>query len=1013
MRLKFKWIFTLLVALSMQFSFAQEKTVNGVVTDATGPIPGANVMVKGTKTGVQTDFDGKYAIKAKVGDVLIVSYLGMKNSSVTVGATSTVNVKLVSASQDLEEVVIQGYRTVTKKTAVTAAASITAQTIENRPNANVLNTVQGQLAGVNISASSGQPGAKPTVIIRGVGTLNGNTDPLYVIDGFPSNSDSFRTLNPNDIASFDVLKDASAISEYGSRGSNGVIVIKTKRGSFNDDKTIFRYSSQYGISDLQTPKYSYANSQQLLTLEKRFGAGRGATLTDAQIAAYSINTNWVDYFFRTSTSVNHNLSIEQNGKNLNSFTSLSYFDQDGVLKGTGLKRFTVRNNISGKSTDERFKYSVNSAVGYSKSNEATGLGTGGINQNYVLGAYQSAPYVSPDEYQDPRQVLAAYRASGTLLLTPLFLIDKLNTFSNLTEETRIDLATEASYKIATGLTGRVRTSGQLLETRFTEARFPISFNALLFLSPGQTFGGYEAIFQRREFLFSNLFQLDYNKSIGNHTFSAAAASEYNHSRLNTNNFTQNGLDPVLFVPNTGAGYVGDTSANDFNVPTVSASQLRNDLISYFGTVDYDFKKTFGLVGSYRIDGSSRFIKENQFNNFWSLGGRINLEEMGFLKSLDYIDVLKIRGSIGTSGNQRIVDGSIYAGINPPAFADIYPGTNNAYNNGQGYGLTIGYPALRWETTEQYNIGLDFEFFKSSLRGSFDYYNKNTVDLFLSTPLVPATGATSVTRNSDASVLNTGFELSVAYDLVKNQNLTLTVRANGSINDNSINGITSNGGEIVSAAGLNINRNGGKLNQFYLYKYLGVNPVNGNLLYEDINGNPTEAPTGADRKATGKNYLAKYQGGFGFDLSYKGFFTSTTFTFAQEVDRFDYDLSGLYSTGRIGTFNVTDDLLNAWTPTNTTSNVPNLRATNYGAQSLSDRFLKDASYVRLRNVQVGYRVPKQFIKNTFLSDVSFTIQGENLFNITKWQGFDPESSRSADQSQYPTARSFTFGVDLKF
>jgi TonB-linked SusC/RagA family outer membrane protein len=1011
MRSKFKWIFSLLLALSMQFAFAQERTITGVVSDASGPVPGVNVLIKGTNSGVQTNFDGAYSIKAKTGDVLVFSFVGMSQSSKTVGASNSINLLMQNDANTLEAVVVQGYRTVTKKTAVTAAASISSETIENRPNANALNTVQGQLAGVNITASTGQPGAKPTVVIRGVGTLNGNTDPLYVIDGFPSNSDSFRSLNPNDIASFDVLKDASAISEYGSRGSNGVIVIKTRRANFSDDKTTFRYSTQYGISDLQKPKYSYASAQQLLTIEKRFGAGRGATLTDAQIAAYGVNTNWVDYFFNTSTSVNHNLSIEKNGKNLNSFTSLSYFDQDGVLSETGLQRFTVRNNISGKSTSERFKYSMNSAVGYSKSNESTGLGTGGINQNIVLGAFQSAPYVDPTEYQGSREVLELYRNSGTLLYTPLFLIDKLKKFSNLTEETRVDISAEASYKFATGLTGRIRTSGQLLETRFTEARFPISFNTLLFLQPGQVFGGYEIINQRREFLFSNLFQLDYNKTIGNHTFSVLAASEYNHSRLHVNNFTQNGLDPVLFVPDSGAGYVGDTSANDFNVPAVSALQLRNDLISYFGTVDYDFKKTFGIVGSYRIDGTSRFIEENQWNNFYSIGGRVNLEEIGFMKSLDFINILKVRGSIGTSGNQRIVDGSIYAGINPPAFADIYPGTNNAYNNGQGYGLNIGYPALKWETTEQYNVGLDFEFFKSALRGSFDYYNKQTNDLYLSQPLVPATGATTVTKNSDAYVINKGFELGIAYDLIKNQDLKLTIRANGSINDNSIDGISSNNGRIVGTT--IINENGGKLNQFFLYKYLGVNPVNGNLLYENKDGNPTEAPTGADRKATGKSYLAKYQGGFGFDLGYKGFFASTTFTFAQEVDRFDFDLSGLYSTGRIGQFNVTDDLLNAWTTTNTTSNVPSLRASNFGAQGLSDRFLKDASYVRLRNVQVGYRVPSKFLAATFMSDLSFTVQGENLFNITKWQGFDPESARTSDQSQYPTARSFTFGVDLKF
>ena len=1011
MRSKFKWIFSLLLALSMQFVFAQEKTVTGVVSDATGSLPGVNVVVKGTTRGTQTDVTGKYAIKANVGEVLVFSFIGMENISKTVGASNSINVNMIDGANTLEAVVVQGYRTVTKKTAVTAVATVNSATIENRPNANVLNTIQGQLAGVNITASTGQPGAKSTVIIRGAGTINGNTDPLYVIDGFPSNSDNFRSLNPNDIASLDVLKDAAAISQYGSRGSNGVIVITTRKGSYSEPKTTFRYSSQFGINDLQTPRYSYANSKQLLKIEKNFGAGLGSTLTDAQIDAYNINTNWVDYFFNQGTSTNHNFSIENNGKSINSFTSASFFDQEGVLESTGLKRFTVRNNLNGKSDNGKFKFSVNSAFGHSNNNEATNLGTGAINRNYVTGAFLGAPYVSPDQYKNSSQLFSLYQSSGTLLYTPLMLVDKLKTYKNSNQETRIDLATELSYEFADGLTGRVRTSGQLLQNRFHQAEFPGSFNALLFLAPGQVFGGFEDIDERREFLFNNLFMLDYNKEFGKHTINVSAASEYNHSRLTTNTIRQRGLDPKLFVPNTGAGYIGDTSANDFYVPQISALQLRNDLISYFTTFDYDFNNKYGLVASYRIDGSSRFIEENQWNNFWSLGGRWNIDEENFMQSLNFINVLKLRGSIGTSGNQRIVEGSIFAGINPPAFADIYPGTNNAYNNGNGYGLTLGFPALKWETTKQYNIGVDFELLRGRIRGSFDHYNKKTIDLFISEPLVPATGATSLTKNSRAFVINKGFELSIGYDVVKNNNLTFTVRANGSSNDNEVGGIIANNGSIIT--GNLITKNGGSIREPFVYHYLGVNPVNGNLLFEDIDGKPTEAPKAADRKPLGKNQYPKYQGGFGFDLDYKGFFVSSTFTFAQNVVRYDFDLSSLYSPGNIGTFTVTDDLLNAWTTTNTATNVPSLKAGNLSAQNLSDRFIKDASYVRLRNAQIGYRVPKAFLAKTFLTDVSFTLQGENLFNITKWQGFDPESSRVADQYQYPTARQFTFGVDLKF
>ncbi|WP_264522338.1 SusC/RagA family TonB-linked outer membrane protein [Flavobacterium sp. N1994] len=1019
MRSKFKWIFTLLIAFTMQFSFAQEKTVTGVVSDNSGPIPGANVFVKGTKKGTQTDFDGKFSIVAKQGDVLVFSFVGMEDTTATVGTSNTVSVKMQSGIK-LTEVVVQGYREVSKKSAVTASATVNSKTIENRPNANVINTLQGQLAGVNITASSGQPGAKSTVVIRGVGTYNGNTDPLYVIDGFPSNSDNFRSINPNDIASVDVLKDAAALSEYGSRGSNGVIVIKTRHGKFGEAKTTFRYSTTYGVSDLQTPKYTYANARQLLRIERDYGSGlgannpaTGAAFTDAEINAYNVQTDWVKYFFRKGTSTSNNLSIENSSKNLNAFTSVSYFNQEGVLLTTGLQRFTVRNNINGKSNNEKFKYSINTSFGYSKNNEATNLGGGAINRNYVLGAYLSAPYISPAQYTGSQDVYDLYQADGTLLYTPLFLIDKLHTYSNLTEETRIDVSTEASYKLTNNFTARVRTGAQLLTTRFNQAEFPISFNAFLF-APADGIGGFEDINQRREFLFNNLWQLEYNKTIGKHTFNLTGSTEYNHSRLNTNNFRQRGLDPLTFVPNTGAGYVGDTSANDFHVPTISASQLRVDLISYFASFDYDYNKKYGFVASYRRDGASRFDK-SKWGSFWSLGGRWNIEEEGFMKSLDAVKVLKLRASIGTVGNQRIVDGTIYAGVNPPAFADIYSNANNTYNGGQGYNISFGYPDLRWETTRQYNVGLDFELLKNSrIRGSIDYYNRKTIDLFIGQPVSPTSGTTSIQINSDADVTNKGVELNLAYDLIKNSNLTLTIRGNGSYNKNTIDGIKSNNGVILDGTQPTyITQNGGSLFEAYVYPYLGVNPVDGELLFEDINGNPTENPTAADRRATGKTAVPVYQGGFGFDLDYKGFFMSTSFTWAAQVWRFDADLQNLYDPDNIGTFNVTSDLANAWTPSNTSTNVPSNTAANRSATNDSDRFLKDASYIRLRNIQLGYKFPKRFIEKTFFTDVAVTLQGENLINFTKWQGFDPESDRTLDVYQYPTPKQITLGLDLKF
>lgn len=918
--------------------------------------------------------------------------------------------------KQIEEVVVIGYKQTTKKKSNTAIQVVNNETIENRPNANVVNTLQGQLAGVNITAGTGQPGAKSEVIIRGYSSINGNTDPLYVIDGFPSNADNFRTINPNDIESVSVLKDAAATAQFGNRGTNGVIVIKTRKARLGEGKTNWRYSSQYGMAQLQEPKYTYTNAKDLLRLEKSFGAGIGATLTDAQIDAWTIDSNWVDYFFRSAVTKTHNLSVENISKNISSFTSLGYTEQDGILFSTGLKRFNLRNNINGKSANDKFKYQINTAFGFSKNNEATNLGEGAINRNFVLGAYLSAPYLDPYAYQGPAWTLDQYFNTPGLLATPYMLVDKLYQYSTLSDETRIDVSTEFSYDLTQDLTIRSRVNGLFLSNRFFQAEYPGSFNALLFQAAGQEFTGFEDINQRREFIFNNLLQLDYNKKIGDHTINANINLEYNHTRLHTNNFRQRGLNPLTFVPNTGSGYVTDTSANDFYVPQISASQLRNDLISYFAIADYDFKSKYGLTATLRRDGTSRFLQDYRWGNFWSVGARWNVDEESFMDSFDNINVLKLRASYGITGNQRVINGSVLAGILPPPYVNTFGISNNTYNGGQGYSFSLGYPEIQWEPTAQFNAGVDFELYKSKLRGSVDFYNRKTSNLFLDAPISSVVGATTIRRNSDANLTNSGVELNLAYDVLRTQDMKFTLRANGSYNKNTVGGITSNEGKILqtnSAGYAVITQNGGTIYEPFVYKYLGVNPLNGNLLFEDANGAATETPTSFDRKATGKNFVPVYQGGFGFDFDYKGFFASTTFTYVLDVWRFDTDEENLYDVGNIGQFKVGKEMMNAWTPTNTTSNVPSLSATNAAAAGDSDRFLRDASYVRLRNAQLGYRLPKRLLENTFLTDVSFTIQGENLVTFTKWKGFDAESNRTADFYQYPTPRIYTFGIDIKF
>ncbi len=912
--------------------------------------------------------------------------------------------------QQIEEVVVQGYRTVSKRTSVTSSATISAEKLESRPNPNVMNSAQGQLPGVNISTGTGQPGAKSTIIIRGQGTLQGSTDPLYVIDGFPSNSDTFRSINPNDIESLTVLKDAASLAEYGNRAANGVIVIRTKRGSFSREKMTLNYKATTGIAMMQEPRYRLANAKQLLSLEKDRGVGRGVGLTDAEINAYDVDTDWAKHFFRPSFLSSHDLSLNTSGNNFASYTNVGYLNQDGILRGTSLNRFTVRNNIQGRSENRKFSYYIGTGIGFSRNNEATSLGTGGVNQNPVLGAYQAAPYISPSEYQNSMQLFQLYQSSGNLVYTPLFLMDKLRTFHNRTDENKFNVSTELSYKIFDNLRVMTRTSGEYLTTRLNRSQHPVSFNSYLFRDPGEEWVGWESFSNSREFLFNQLLQLAYDKKIGDHTFILTGNGEYNFSNIQTDGFTQNGLNPLTFVPGAGTGYITDTGNNDFNVPTVFGSQARLNLLSFFGSLDYDYDRRYGIVATGRRDGSSRFYGDRQWSNFWSLGARWNISEESFMQDISWLDMLKFRASIGTVGNQRVVAGSVYAGLNPPLWQSTYGFSNNVYNGGLGYGISFADRDIHWETTKTWNLGLDWELFNRRFRGAVDFYDKKTTDILGTEPFAPISGTTAIITNTPIDIQNRGVDLQLFYDVIKNteRDITLTLNFNGNYNDNKVfdvpNGFQQ--GDVTALA------DGYAINTPYVYQFIGVNQSNGNLLYADANGNPTETPVEADKKFSKYNFQPEYQGGFGFDLNVKGFFASTLFTYVKNITRFDWNMSGYYEPANIGQFNVSSDLLNAWTPTNAGSNIPSLTA-DLAYNSTSDRFLRDASYLRVRNAQIGYTFPQSLLENTFVKRMSVFVQGENLYTWTKWQGYDPESNRGSDQNQYPSPRAFTLGFDVTF
>lgn len=999
------------MAFVIQFSYAQEKTVTGTVTSESDsfPLPGANVIVKGTTRGVQTDFDGKYSIRASVGETLVFSYVGMVNTEIKVGANDVINLAM-KADNALEEIVIEAFRTSTSEKSNIASTTITASTIEARPNASFAQTLQGQVAGLNITTANGQPGANSTINLRGVSSISGSSEPMFIIDGVPVDDDNFRSLNPNDIESLSVLKDAGATSIYGNRGANGVVIIKTRRGSYNAGLKI-NYVGTTSISQLQEHHYDLMNSREQLQLEKDFGSGFGATLSDAELAARAsqVNTDWLDVFFGQSLTQTHTLNLSSGGENINSFTSLGFSDQEGILKrASTLKRFNFRNNVSGKSSNNKFNYGTSLTINYSESNEPNSIGTGSINRNFVLAANQSVPYISPSSYVFGNGA----NIPVVFVNTPLFMMDVRDQQERREDEIKIIANVNASYAFTDNITFRTSVGADFTDEQLLFYESPTSFNAALFAQDGNNTPGIQDQQSTRTIALNVNNSLTYNKSFGLHTLEASVFTEYFKAHLRTFGFRQEGLNPATFSPGDGSGFVGDNADNDFFVDVANANILNAGLFSYFGFLDYDYDSKYGVSATLRRDASYRFADSNKWGTFWSVSGRWNISNEAFMEG-SIFNTLKLRGSYGTAGNQNIIDA---VGQNAYfAAADL---TRNLFVTGGQYGGAnglsvgqIGNNDLKWETIYQANIGLDFGLFSSRLRGTVDFYKRNTKDLFIATPISPALngGVSSISANV-GELENRGFEVELHYDLFKKSTedgLNLTLNFVTAYNKQEVIDLGP-GGDIPF--GLRV---GGPLAEIYAAPYAGVNPANGNLLFLDIDGNLTEDIDASDQRATGQNAYPDYQGSFGFDLDYKNFFLTTQFNYVIGVDRFDGDLQGYLDPRAIGQFRHSRDILDAWSQPGDITNIPSLNATNLDdGDTFSDRFLRDADYLRLRFIQFGYNVPTSVLEKIGFTSLRAFVSGENLVTFTKWRGFDAESLTGSFNG-YPTPRTYSLGIEFGF
>ncbi|WP_053992100.1 TonB-dependent receptor [Mangrovimonas sp. TPBH4] len=984
MKLKLTWLMTLFMALVMQFSFAQEKTVTGtVISESDGlPLPGVNVIVKGTSRGVQTDFDGNYTIAVSSGETLVFSFVSMKTVEMVVGTSNSINVSMQEDIAALEEVVVVGYSTQDKSKVAGAVSVVNAEAIEQVPIASFDQILQGQAPGVQVSAGSGQPGASARVRIRGNGSINGSNDPLYIVDGIQVSGADFAGLNSNDFESVSVLKDASATAQYGSRGANGVIVVTTKKGAFGE-KTLFKYRTQYGISKVGNSRFTMMNSEQLLNFQRLVGNGLGVGKTDAEIAELAqVNTNWEDYFFRTAQTATHEMSMSGGTDKSRYFSSLSYFDQEGIADRSALKRFTLRNNFEVRPNDKT-KVGFNTLVAYTISDLIDSENSITL-QNPYAAVYLGSPYDAP--YNEDGSFATGNGKVGANALENLLVNGREN------KQMRF---------VGSGFAQR-----DLFKNVYARADIGVDYrqdNTFRFSDPATHYGsttnpgnaGFYSESNSYSARITSTSRLVYENTFANkHNLTAGAYIEYVKLHARSSGFTGYGINPTLVgVP---AGISEGTPDNEL-IPTVSGGVTERGLFSYFGLVNYDFDGRFGLDLSLRRDASSKFSNENQWATFYSVAGRWNISNEEFLAGNKTINNLKLRASYGTSGNQESAADFSYS--------TQYGQTSYNGNTGIAFGA-IGNPDLGWETSNQFNVGVDFDLFNYRLSGTVEYYNNKTTDLFIpfSLPLSSA-GIGSIDANA-GSMRNAGVDVSLSGVLVRTDDFQFELNGNFNYNENEILDLAQ-----VSEfeQGTSIIREGLPLGTHYIVEWAGVNPANGEPLYYDLDGNITNVYSETNAVADFGSYNPVWTGGFGAKVNYKGFELSTLFTFAADYYRFN-NQTFFQENPNFAQYNMSTVMLDMWQEP---GDITEVQSYLYNRE-FSSKDIEDASFTKWRNLTIAYNLPQRYIDSIgYISGLRLYAQGQNLYTWTKFTGFDPEDDNNIAQYEYPTPRTFTIGLDLNF
>ena len=969
----------LLLAITAPFAMAQNITVSGTVTDeSTGePVPYASVQIKGTMIGMTTDELGQFSLQAPGNGTLVISFLGYKTAEVAINNRSVVDVVLSPDAEALEDAIVVGYGTAKKITSIVgSAATVNSKVMASRPTANAGDALQGQVAGLQIFSSTGEPMSNVSMRMRGVNSINASNTPLIILDGAPVSASIFTSLNSNDIESMTVMKDASSTAIYGSRAANGVIYITTKKGK-RGEKPVVSVRGQYGISTLVTHKMDLMTSDQWFKFnEMVLGDQFVKTPIMEKAIENGTNFNWLEYFFNEQAPVwSVDASVSGSSDKSDYYFSVGAFDQTGTAPYSYLERYSVRSNIN-TNVNSWLKMGVSLGLTYQDYATAGFITSGNSWYNPVSAANWLYPWVTPyDDEGNERQLFEELGMYNTLYLQEIQ--------PTTTNYIRVNGSMYQEINPLRGLTLRAQQSLEGYDYRN-------SYKAL----PTGPFAGNGTASES----FSRYHQLTFTNTA---EYKFAVADDHNFAILA-------GQEAIVSTSSSfGADVEGITdlrqaylsSGTKYNKPSYGESETAYN--SYFARVSYDFGSKYFLDASFRRDGSSLFGANKRYANFYSIGGMWDMKRENFMANVNWLNEFRVKASYGTTGNSGIGNYLSYGTI----------GNYGAlYNGMSGWGVANPSNAdLTWETVETLNIGFNGRAL-NFITFNVEFYNKMTRDMLMDIPYSYTTGHGSGAGNI-GDMRNRGVDVEIGFDIIQTQDMFFNVKANFNYNANEITALFGGRDEfVVPNTGIKY-QVGYPYGEMFYVRSAGVDKRDGMQMWYNLDGNPTKQYSDDYAVMTGKQRYAPWAGGVQLNFDWKGLYIGADFSWIAGKWTINNDRYFLMNPKFVTSdMNGAAELLNIWTTPGQETNVPGLNS----PREFDDTLLENASFLRLKNLQISYTLPQKWIQKTgFLGSLRVYAIGRNLLTFTEYTGYDPEVDSNLQMGVYPNSKQYTVGVELTF